>query len=83
MKVLVGTFNQEKALIGAFSVIVKKLSDGSFEALMTGLLLLLPSCCGLTCAGTASLVSGLARLRQPWVQLVSSAVLTVACTASW
>ena len=50
---------------------------------MTGLLLLLPSCCGLTCAGTASLVSGLARLRQPWVQLVSSAVLTVACTPSW
>ena len=30
MKVLVGTFNQEKALVGAFSVIVK--TDGSFAA---------------------------------------------------
>ena len=32
MKVLVGTFNQEKALVGAFSVIVKTGSrtDGSF-----------------------------------------------------
>ena len=36
MKVLIGTFNQEKALIGAFSVIVKtsrNLREGSFEAL--------------------------------------------------
>ena len=32
MKVLVGTFNQEKALLGAFSVIVK--TDGSFAALI-------------------------------------------------
>ena len=31
MKVLVGAFNQEKALVGAFSVIVK--TDGSFAAL--------------------------------------------------
>ena len=32
MKVLVGTFNQEKALVGAFSVIVKTGcgTDGSF-----------------------------------------------------
>ena len=29
--VLVGTFNQEKAVVGAFSVIVK--TDGSFAAL--------------------------------------------------
>ena len=28
MKVIVGTFNQEKALVGAFSVIVK--SSGTF-----------------------------------------------------
>ena len=32
MKVLVGTFNMEKALVGAFSVIVK--TDGSFAALL-------------------------------------------------
>ena len=32
MKVLVGTFNLEKALVGAFSVIVK--TDGSFAALL-------------------------------------------------
>ena len=32
MKVLVGAFNHEKALVGAFSVIVK--TDGSFEALL-------------------------------------------------
>ena len=32
MKVLVDTFNQEKALEGAFSVIVK--TDGSFAALI-------------------------------------------------
>ena len=32
MKALVGTFNQEKALVGAFSVIVK--TDGSFAALL-------------------------------------------------
>ena len=31
MKALVGAFNQEEALIGAFSVIVK--TDGSFAAL--------------------------------------------------
>ena len=31
VKVLVGTFNQEKALVEAFSVIVK--TDGSFAAL--------------------------------------------------
>ena len=31
MKALVGTFNQEKVLVGAFSVIVK--TDGSFAAL--------------------------------------------------
>ena len=31
MKALVGAFNQEKALVGAFSVIVK--TDGSFAAL--------------------------------------------------
>ena len=31
MKALEGAFNQEKALVGAFSVIVK--SDGSFAAL--------------------------------------------------
>ena len=33
MKALVGAFNQEKALIGAFSVIVK--TDGSIAALVT------------------------------------------------
>ena len=32
MKALVGTFNQEEALVGAFSVIVK--TDGSFAALV-------------------------------------------------
>ena len=32
MKALVGTFNQEKALVEAFSVIVK--TDGSFAALV-------------------------------------------------
>ena len=32
MKALVGTFNQEKVLVGAFSVIVK--TDGSFAALV-------------------------------------------------
>ena len=32
MKALVGAFNQENALVGAFSVIVK--TDGSFAALM-------------------------------------------------
>ena len=36
VKVLVGAFNQEKALAGAFSVIVK--TEGSFAALLiTGL----------------------------------------------
>ena len=34
VNVLVGTFNQEKALVGAFSVIVK--TDGSFAALVLG-----------------------------------------------
>ena len=34
MKALVATFNQEKALVGAFSVITN-LSDGAFEALET------------------------------------------------
>ena len=33
MKALVGNFNQEKALVGAFSVIVKS----SFEALVAGM----------------------------------------------
>ena len=32
MKALADTFNQEKALVGAFSVIVK--TDGSFAALI-------------------------------------------------
>ena len=32
MKVLVGAFNQEKALVGAFSMIVK--TDGWFTALV-------------------------------------------------
>ena len=35
MKVLVAAFNLEKALVGAFSVIVK--TDGSFAALFTSL----------------------------------------------
>ena len=35
VKVQVGAFNQEKALVGAFSVIVK--TDGSFEALVRSL----------------------------------------------
>ena len=34
MKAVVAAFNQEKALVGAFSVIVK--SDGSFAALIVG-----------------------------------------------
>ena len=37
MKVLVDTFNQEKALVGVFSMIVKSsrnLREGSFEALV-------------------------------------------------
>ena len=33
LKPIVAAFNQEKALVGAFSVIVK--TDGSFEALIT------------------------------------------------
>ena len=33
VKVLVGAFNQEKALVGVFSMIVK-LHEGSFQALM-------------------------------------------------
>ena len=39
MKALVGAFNQEKALVGAFSVIVKTdcETDGSFAALGLGL----------------------------------------------
>ena len=36
MKALVGTFNQEKVLVGAFSMIVK--TDGSFAALLPGVL---------------------------------------------
>ena len=36
MKALVGTFNQEKSLVGAFSVIVKKVSYESFAALIIG-----------------------------------------------
>ena len=40
VKVLVGAFKQEKALVGAFSVIVK--TDGSFAALLTRYLLCLP-----------------------------------------
>ena len=35
MKILVGAFNQEKVLVGAYSVIVK--TDGSFAALLMGL----------------------------------------------
>ena len=36
MKALVGTFNQEKALVGAFSVIVKTHceTDGAYTALV-------------------------------------------------
>ena len=40
VKVLVGTFNLEEALVGAFSVIVKSsrnLREGSFEALVAAL----------------------------------------------
>ena len=38
MKVLVGAFNQEKALVGAFSVIVKTgcETDGSFHSTIPG-----------------------------------------------
>ena len=36
MKALVSTFNQEKALVGSFSVIVK--TDGSFAALVSSAL---------------------------------------------
>ena len=35
VKALVGTFNQEKALVGAFSVIVKHLRQSSFQALVS------------------------------------------------
>ena len=38
MKVLLATFNQEEALVGAFSVIVK--TDKSFAALITAVTLL-------------------------------------------
>ena len=34
MKALVGAFNQEKALVGAFSVIIKTNGNGSFAALV-------------------------------------------------
>ena len=33
-KALIGTFNQEEALVGAFPVMVKYLSEPSFEALL-------------------------------------------------
>ena len=39
VKVLVGAFNQEKALVGAFTMFVE--TDGSFAALVPTLLLLL------------------------------------------
>ena len=53
MKALVGNFNQEKALVGAFSVIVK--TDGSFAALVEierwgGVI----CCCGSCCYGVTS-----------------------------
>ena len=35
MKALVGAFNQKKALVGAFSVILNLQKKGSFEALST------------------------------------------------
>ena len=38
MKALLASFNQEEALVGAFSVIVK--TDGSFAALITAVTLL-------------------------------------------
>ena len=38
MKVLVGTFNQEKVLVGAFSVSMIVKTEGSFAALVTTLL---------------------------------------------
>ena len=42
VKVLVGSFNQEKALVGAFSMIVQPIAaDGSFAALV-GLLIIHP-----------------------------------------
>ena len=41
MKALVGAFNQEKALVGDFSVIVKSL-ESSFEALLDIVLVKLP-----------------------------------------
>ena len=39
MKALVGAFNQEKALVGAFSVIVK--TDGSFYSTNQDILMIL------------------------------------------
>ena len=40
MKILVGAFNQEKVLVGAYSVIVK--TDGSFAALLSAQLTIPP-----------------------------------------
>ena len=48
MKALVGALNQEKALVGDFSVIVK--TDGSFTALV-------PACTGAAAAIVSPLLS--------------------------
>ena len=50
MKALVGTFNQEKALVGAFSVIMN-LRMELLEALVTSDLKMSRSCCGGAEAG--------------------------------
>ena len=49
MKVLVGAFNQEKALVGAFSVIVKTdcEADGSSAALLVRQAAVRPGGCGV------------------------------------
>ena len=69
MKVVVGTFNQEKALVGAFSVIVQLVVEpmDRFTALVNTLLLVLGYC--VTVPAVASLTefldSRLAADREP------------------
>ena len=60
MKLLVGTFNQEKALVGAFPLIVK--TDGSFSAIADTHDDLVPVAEGLPVPGAVPLV------RPPLVQ---------------
>ena len=69
MKALIGTFNQEKALVGAFSVIVTLPSPhkGSFEALV-----LAPEMNWFMMSDMQESVVVLARLQAGWPSLAVS-----------